>query len=112
MPVLLSILGVLAVAAFWCYRIQASSRLTDESVRAIEDPAVAAAALLIALASRGGAHGPRRPERDPQRDARRDGHAQGRGVVQICPPGGQSRQGSQRSRVALLRAVDGSVAAL
>ncbi len=58
MPVLLSILGVLAVAAFWCYRIQASSRLTDESVRAIEDPAVAAAALLIALASRGGPMGP------------------------------------------------------
>jgi hypothetical protein len=57
-PVLLSILGALAAAAFWYYRIQADSRLTDETVRAIEDPAVAAAALLIALASRRGPVGP------------------------------------------------------
>ena len=58
MPVLLSILGTLAAVAFWYYRIQATSRLTDETIRAIEDPAVAAAALLIALASGRGPVGP------------------------------------------------------
>ena len=58
MPVLLSILGALAAAAFFYYRVRAASRLTDETVRAIEDPALAAAALLIALASRRGPMGP------------------------------------------------------